>query len=157
MTFSTSGEIHINADTVNGPAGSANNTTAPGAPLPQLPAGALVGRIGNTTAFAIGSTDAHPDAVAGQLFLGINDSNLRDNPAPSRFRSPVKAARSAVSHHSQKATSHCYTEGRLPEGSRLFVFRVTGAAVPSAKVPRCRGCRGAQVLRALSTDGDGLE
>jgi hypothetical protein len=49
------------------------------APLPRTNAGALLGRIGNGEPFGIGP-DAQFDAPGtGQLFLGINDSNVSDN------------------------------------------------------------------------------
>ena len=53
---------------------------AANAPVPNVLAGALIGRIGtNGQPFAIGSGVSVPMPAAGQLFLGINDDGLDDN------------------------------------------------------------------------------
>jgi hypothetical protein len=44
----------------------------------NAPAGALIGRVGNST-FLIGTKDRVQMPAAGQLFLGVNDGHLPDN------------------------------------------------------------------------------
>jgi hypothetical protein len=48
-------------------------------PVPALPVGALIGRIGNGQAFAIGSNTTLTIPTTGRLFLGINDDGYEDN------------------------------------------------------------------------------
>ena len=82
VTLSTSGEIQL-SDKVNdvaGPGGSKTGRTAPNAPFPKLPAGALIGRIGpNGAIFAIGNSTSVVMPADGGLFLGINDDSFADN------------------------------------------------------------------------------
>ena len=62
------------------PFGSKSGRKATNAPLPNVPAGALIGRIGaNGQPFGIGSGVQVPMPAAGQLFLGINDDGFEDN------------------------------------------------------------------------------
>nr|MBA3296167.1 hypothetical protein [Acidobacteriota bacterium] len=53
-------------------------------------AGALIARVGNGEAFAIGNQTTVTMPAAGQLFLGINDDGFEDN--AGEFR--VEIARS---------------------------------------------------------------
>jgi len=81
VTFSSTGEIHIGGDgnpSAN-PGGVANNAKAPGAPVANGVAGALIGRVGNSAPFIIGSQSRVQMPAAGQLFLGVNDGNLQDH------------------------------------------------------------------------------
>jgi PA-IL-like protein len=49
-------------------------------PLPSVPVGALLGRIGNGAPFGIGTqTQPLPMPASGRLMLGINDNELADN------------------------------------------------------------------------------
>jgi len=49
-------------------------------PVPSVPVGALIGRVGNSAPFAIGmQTQPLGMPAAGRLMLGINDSELGDN------------------------------------------------------------------------------
>jgi hypothetical protein len=49
-------------------------------PIPTLPVGALLGRVGAGAPFAIGTqTQPLPMPATGRLFLGINDNELADN------------------------------------------------------------------------------
>jgi len=81
--ISATGEITLSGDPNDkaGPSGalSGRRPTA-SAPLPQTPAGALIGRIGNGRPFGIG---AGPTTIAmpgtGRLYLGINDDQVADN------------------------------------------------------------------------------
>jgi len=79
LTINASGEVRIAGP--NGlaasPAGSSE--TFPNNPMPGVPTGALIGRIGNGQPFVIGNQTQITAPAAGQLFLGINDSNHGDN------------------------------------------------------------------------------
>src|SRR5262245_26794314 len=68
-----SGDRNDRAD----PAGSRRN--APGALVPNAPAGMLIARIGNGAPFAIGARRTARAPVSGRLYLGINDDYLDDN------------------------------------------------------------------------------
>jgi hypothetical protein len=50
-----------------------------GVPLPNAPAGALIGRIDNGQPFVIGRNTSVRMPASGTLFLGINDDNVSDN------------------------------------------------------------------------------
>lgn len=83
VTFATQGEVQLSGD-ANDRATAAGSTTgrrAAGAPLPDVLAGALIGRIGpNGKPFGIGNqTAAIPMPVGGELFLAINDDDRNDN------------------------------------------------------------------------------
>ena len=81
ITLRTTGEIQLSTDSndVATPAGSKSARRAPGAPLPDVLAGALIGRINNGRRFGIGTQTSVPMPEAGQLFLGVNDDGLEDN------------------------------------------------------------------------------
>lgn len=82
LTFQTTGEVQLSGDG-NDKAHSAGaysqRRPGAGAPLPQELAGALVARIGNGQAFAIGNSTTVTMPADGQLFLGVNDDALGDN------------------------------------------------------------------------------
>jgi hypothetical protein len=80
VTVKATGEIRLSSDSndVATPSGVLQQRFDRRAPLPSVLAGALIGRIGNGRPFGIG-TDNRFQADAGQLFLGINDSNVSDN------------------------------------------------------------------------------
>ena len=81
LTFNTTGEIQLSADTndVAGSAGARSQRYAANAPLPRNFAGALIGRIGNGQPFPIGNQTSVTMGASGQLFLGINDDGFEDN------------------------------------------------------------------------------
>jgi hypothetical protein len=82
LTFNASGEVQLSGDAndVATAFGSKSGRKAANAPLPNVLAGALIGRIGtNGQPFAIGSGVSVPMPAAGQLFLGINDDGFEDN------------------------------------------------------------------------------
>lgn len=81
VRFNTTGEIQLSAEAgdVAQSTGARSQRYAPGSPLPQHFAGALIGRIGNGEPFAIGDQTSIPMPASGQLFLGINDDSLGDN------------------------------------------------------------------------------
>ena len=80
LTINASGQIQLspNANDTAGVDGASGGRLAPRAALPRIPAGALIGRIGNTP-FAIGSRTTVTAPTSGQLFLGINDDGFSDN------------------------------------------------------------------------------
>jgi hypothetical protein len=81
VTFNATGEVVLSTDPNDKaqPAGSFSQRKAPGSPLPNELAGALIGRIGNGEPFAIGNQTAIPMPASGPLYLGINDDALGDN------------------------------------------------------------------------------
>lgn len=81
LSFNTTGEVQLSptAGDIAAPAGSKTGNRSTAGPLPNALAGALVGRIGNGQAFAIGNQATVPMPAAGQLFLGVNDDKLDDN------------------------------------------------------------------------------
>ena len=81
LSFNTTGEVQLSGDAndVAGTSGSKSGRKATGAPLPTALAGALIGRIGNGQAFAIGNQTTVQMPAAGQLFLGVNDDGFDDN------------------------------------------------------------------------------
>lgn len=82
LSVNATGEVQLSTDSndVATPFGSKSGRKATNAPLPNVPAGALIGRIGsNGQPFGIGSGVQVPMPAAGQLFLGINDDGFEDN------------------------------------------------------------------------------
>lgn len=79
VTFNTSGEVQL-SDNGNDRARSAGTPrTAPGAPLPNVYAGGLIGRIGNGQPFAIGDQASVTMPNDGLLYLAVNDDERADN------------------------------------------------------------------------------
>jgi hypothetical protein len=81
VNFRSSGQIQLSAD-ANDRAqvtGAFGGRRAAGAPMPNILAGALIGRIGNGQPFAIGDQASIPMPASGPLYLGINDDVLNDN------------------------------------------------------------------------------
>jgi hypothetical protein len=80
--FEASGSVRWGRDRRDGPRGESGSPSNPGRPLPNRPAAALIGRIGNvpSDSFFIGD-DAGPIRMRanGRLYLGINDDFLADN------------------------------------------------------------------------------
>jgi hypothetical protein len=84
VQFDARGQIQLstNAEDVAATAGSVSNRKPGyGAPSPELPAGALIGRVGeNGQPFAIGNqTTPLPMNGDGMLYLGVNDDEVGDN------------------------------------------------------------------------------
>ena len=79
VSFEASGEIRIGGPGNPPISPGGIPEAAPGSPLPNAPAGALIGRVGNGPAFFIGARNSVRMNNAGQLFVGINDGNLGDN------------------------------------------------------------------------------
>jgi hypothetical protein len=82
VQFEASGEVQLSGDPEDkaGTAGSYRGRSAQGSPLPQAPAGALIGRVGTSAPFAIGNmTTPLPMPGEGELFLTVNDDQKADN------------------------------------------------------------------------------
>lgn len=87
LTFEVSGEIRIGGPGTTANAGGSSDMNS-GNPLPNVGTGALIGRIGNSAPFLIGNQNRIQAPAAGQLFLGINDTNHGDN--SGEFRVTVR-------------------------------------------------------------------
>ncbi len=82
LHFNATGEVQLSADTndIATAFGAKSGRKAANAQLPNVLAGALIGRIGtNGQPFGIGSGVPVTMPAAGQLFLGINDDTFEDN------------------------------------------------------------------------------
>ena len=79
VTFNTSGQVQLsdNANDRARPAGTPRN--APGAPVPHVYAGALIGRVGTGQPFAVGDQASVPMPNEGLLYLAVNDDERGDN------------------------------------------------------------------------------
>ena len=81
ISFNAQGDIMISPTASSGPDGSPA-VTSPNVryPLQGVPAGALIGRVGNSAPFPIGrNTQPITMPANGPLMLGINDDILTDN------------------------------------------------------------------------------
>jgi len=78
--FQASGETRWGPNRRDGAAGERNSPYNAGRPLPDRPAAALIGRIGENDLIFIGA-DPGPYRVRsnGRLYLGINDDFFQDN------------------------------------------------------------------------------
>lgn len=65
----------------DGPEGEKNSPVNEGRPIPNRPAGALIGRVGDADAPFFAGSDRGPYQMrgSGRLYLGINDDYLQDN------------------------------------------------------------------------------
>lgn len=82
LNFQPSGEVRLsaNGDDVATAAGAKSYRFAGKAPIPSIPVGALIGRIGNGRPFSIGSPEGPLTmSDSGRLYLGINDDQVADN------------------------------------------------------------------------------
>ena len=85
VSFNASGQIRVT--TAGGPEATASpdgSGSFQGArtryPVPQMPVGGLIGRVGTGAAFPIGSNSQPITMPAdGRLYLGINDDEFGDN------------------------------------------------------------------------------
>jgi hypothetical protein len=80
ISFQSTGEIQLSDDAADlaDANGSKKARYAANAPMKQVLAGALIGRIGNGAPFAIGNQTITAPA-SGVLFLGVNDDTYGDN------------------------------------------------------------------------------
>jgi hypothetical protein len=82
VRFNATGQVQLSSDgnDTATPAGSRTGRRPAGGPMPQVLAGALIGRIGPVQMFGIGNqTGALGMPADGRLFIGINDDNVNDN------------------------------------------------------------------------------
>ena len=79
IAFTTSGRISYGQAMTAGPDGE-NTVRRVDYPVPAMPVGGLIGRVGNGTPFPIGS-NVQPIVMPndGRLMLGVNDNELGDN------------------------------------------------------------------------------
>lgn len=80
VMFATTGQVQLSSDPADTAQSPGRDRTAAGAPLPQIRAGALIGRIGpNGQPFAIGNQASVPMPSTGRLYLMVNDDERSDN------------------------------------------------------------------------------
>lgn len=79
--FDSTGQVQMsmNPGDMAVPKGSLLRRNAKSAPLPEAPAGALIGRIGSGQPFVIGDQKTISAPATGNLFLGVNDDEMGDN------------------------------------------------------------------------------
>ncbi len=76
-----SGNVTWGADRRDGPEGEHDSPSNPGRPMPNRPAAALIGKVGEGNDIFFIGNDTGPIRVrnSGRLYLGINDDVLKDN------------------------------------------------------------------------------
>ena len=79
ISFSSSGQVQLSDNSGDRAGVAGTPRTAPGAPMPSAYAGALIGRVGNGQAFAIGDQSAVAMPFDGILYLAVNDDERSDN------------------------------------------------------------------------------
>jgi Ca2+-binding EF-hand superfamily protein len=81
IRFQTTGQSQLsdNSSDMAGSAGALSRRTAPDAPISGVFAGALIGKIGSYSPFAIGDQGQITAPVSGHRYLGVNDDYLQDN------------------------------------------------------------------------------
>jgi hypothetical protein len=77
--FNTTGEVQLSENSSDRARAAGAPRLAPGAPLPSVNAGALIGRVGTSQPFGIGDQASVPMPFDGVLFLAVNDDGLSDN------------------------------------------------------------------------------
>lgn len=81
ITFNAQGQIQMsdNGQDLAGASGAISRRMAPDAPIKGVFAGALIGQVGGSPAFAIGDQRSIVAPISGRLYLGVNDDYLLDN------------------------------------------------------------------------------
>jgi hypothetical protein len=81
LYFEASGRVRWGPGRQDGPDGERNSPRNEARPLPNRPAAALIGRVGESNDYFFIGDDTGPIRVRGngRLYLGINDDYLRDN------------------------------------------------------------------------------
>lgn len=79
LSFDVTGQVQLSGNAGDRAHSAGSTRTAPGAPLPSVSAGALIGRIGNGQPFGIGDQASVPMPFDGVLFLAVNDDERGDN------------------------------------------------------------------------------
>jgi hypothetical protein len=79
--FSASGRVRWGPNRQDGPAGERNSPRNDARPIPNRPAAALIGRIGDSNEFFFIGEDEGAIRMrsSGHLYLGVNDDYLKDN------------------------------------------------------------------------------
>lgn len=92
LVVRSEGTITMSSDTDTATAaGSRTGRKAPDAPFPQMPAGGLIARIGDSGPFFLGDGGALGRVPSsGRLFLGVNDDYLGDNRGEFRVTITVR-------------------------------------------------------------------
>jgi hypothetical protein len=94
LTFAASGDAQLGNGETARPSGTGTDRKLQNAPLPQVPPGALIARVGNGAPFPIGGPSATVTMpAAGQLFLGLNDDHVEDN--SGGYRVEIKRTRNS--------------------------------------------------------------
>jgi hypothetical protein len=79
VSFDTTGEVQLSESRSDRAQSAGTTRTAPRAPLPNVNAGALIGRVGNSQPFGIGNQTSVPMPFDGILYLTVNDDERSDN------------------------------------------------------------------------------
>lgn len=80
VTFNTTGEVQLSDNTADRAGSAGGRRVARLSPLPNVNAGALIGRIGmNGQPFGIGDQASVPMPDSGVLYLSVNDDERADN------------------------------------------------------------------------------
>jgi hypothetical protein len=79
VAFNVTGEVQLSTNPSDRARAAGTPRTAPGAPLPNVNAGGLIGRIGNGAPFGIGDQASVPMPNDGVLYLAVNDDERSDN------------------------------------------------------------------------------
>lgn len=79
ISFNTTGEVQLSDNRSDRARAAGTARMAPGALMPNVNAGALIGRVGNSQPFGIGDQDSVPMPFDGVLFLAVNDDERGDN------------------------------------------------------------------------------
>jgi hypothetical protein len=92
IVFDIDGDIRLSPDPndVARSPGALSGRRAPDAPLPNAPAGALIGRIDGSGPFGIGNLRSIQAPASGRLYLGINDDYFGDNAGQFRVMIDVR-------------------------------------------------------------------
>jgi hypothetical protein len=71
--------VQLSASRADRAKAAGSSRMAQGSPLPTVPAGALIGRVGNGAPFGIGDQSSVPMPFDGVLSLAVNDDERSDN------------------------------------------------------------------------------
>jgi hypothetical protein len=86
VSFDADGTIQMRTDANDTATPDGSGRRADKAPLPSMPAGMLIGRVGNSAPIAIGSHRTIRMPASGELYLGVNDDFLKDNSGEYRVQ-----------------------------------------------------------------------
>jgi hypothetical protein len=81
IAFEATGEVTWGPSRRDGPAGERNSPSNPNRPMPNRPAAALIGKVGEGEDYFFIGDDTGPIRVrnGGRVYLGVNDDVLNDN------------------------------------------------------------------------------